>query len=291
MKKKNIRFLILISLIVAVMLVGYLLFFYASAHGLRVSTYDLPSEVPESIRIVQLSDLHNSEFGPNNSRLVDTVTRQEPDLIFLTGDLIDDDDPNLDIALNLIQDLSQIAPVYASYGNHELTYEETFHVDLAQQYQQAGATFLNLSWEEVAIGQTTLRIGGVYSYCLPPEYNNGDSERQEVCDYLTAFQDTQFPTLLLCHLPLSWLSSALNYWNVDVIFAGHFHGGQVVFPGIGGLYAPDMGWFPGRLCGIYQSENNEHTLVLSAGLGSGEQWPRINNIPQIVVVNLIPKGQ
>lgn len=288
MKTKIIRPFILLSLISVVLFVGYFLFFYMSTHGLRIDTYDIPAAVQEPVRIVQLSDLHNSEFGSENSRLVDTVARQEPDLIFLTGDLINDDDPNLDIALNLIKDLSQIAPVYASYGNHELTYEETFHVDLAQAYERAGATFLDLSWEDVTVDHTTLRIGGVYSYCLPPEYG---AASQKVCDYLDTFQKTQLPTLLLCHLPVYWPSISLNYWDVDIIFSGHLHGGQVVLPGIGGLYAPDMGWFPGQLHGIYWSQDNEHALVLSSGLGSGEQWPRINNIPQIMVVNLITKGQ
>lgn len=291
MKTKIIRPLVLLFLIFTIALAGYFLFFYPSAHGLRIDTYDIPSAVPEPVRIVQLSDLHNSEFGSENCRLVDAVARQEPDLIFLTGDLVNGNDSNLEIVLNLIQSLSQIAPVYASYGNHELTYEETFRIDLVQAYEEAGAKFLERSWDEVTVGHTTLRIGGVYSYCLPPEYSNGNADSQKVCDYLATFQDTQLPTLLLCHLPVTWINRSLDYWDMDLIFSGHLHGGQVILPGIGGLYAPDMGWFPGQLHGIYWSEDHEHALVLSSGLGSGEQLPRINNIPQIMVVNLIPKGQ
>lgn len=291
MKKRILRPSILICLILAVCLILYFGLFYISRHGLQVSVYDLPSNIDEPIRIVQLTDLHNSEFGPGNQRLIDAVTQQNPDLIFLTGDLINDDDPNLSIAVNLIHELSQVAPVFASYGNHELAYEDTFSTDLSQQYQQAGATFLDRSWTEYTVGHTTLRIGGVYSYCLPPQYTSEDNEpQQQVCDYLTAFQDTQLPTVLLCHLPVSWLSSSLNSWDVDVVFAGHLHGGQVIIPGLGGLYAPDMGWFPGQLWGVYPSEDKEHTLILSRGLGSTEHVPRVNNIPEIVVVNLIPKN-
>ena len=168
MKKHILRPSILICLILAVCLILYFGLFYISRHGLQVSVYDLPSDIDEPIRIVQLTDLHNSEFGPGNQRLIDAVTRQNPDLIFLTGDLINDDDPNLSIAVNLIHELSQVAPVFASYGNHELAYEDTFSTDLSQQYQQAGATFLDRSWTEYTVGRTTLRIGGVYSYCLPP---------------------------------------------------------------------------------------------------------------------------
>lgn len=289
MKKTAIRICLILFLLLIIG-IFYLRLVYLSTHGLRISSYDIPAEVTESIRIVQLSDLHNSEFGVDNQRLVQAVEQQNPNLIFLTGDLINDDEPDLSIALNLIRDLSQVAPVYASYGNHELTYENTFHADLPQLYQEAGATFLDLSWKEITVCHTALRIGGVYGYCLPAEYLTTNEAKQDECDFLTTFQDTQLPTLLLCHLPVSWLGKSLDSWDVDMVFSGHLHGGQAVLPGVGGLYAPDMGWFPGRLWGVFWSADEEHALVLSRGLGSAEQVPRINNIPEIVVVNLIPKG-
>lgn len=289
MKKKVIQIYPVLFLLLIIGIL-YLRLVYLSTHGLRISSYDIPAEVTESIRIVQLSDLHNSEFGVDNQRLVQAVEQQSPDLIFLTGDLINDDEPDLSIALNLIRDLSQVAPVYASYGNHELTYEDSFHADLAQLYQEAGATFLDLSWKEITIRHTALRIGGVYGYCLPAEYLTTNEAKQDECNFLTTFQDTQLPTLLLCHLPVSWLGKSLDSWDVDIVFSGHLHGGQAVLPGVGGLYAPDMGWFPGRLWGVFWSADEEHALVLSSGLGSAEYVPRINNIPEIVVVNLIPKG-
>lgn len=290
MKKEVIRaYIILFILLITGIL--YLRLVYFSHDGLRISCYDISAAVTEPIRIVQLSDLHNSEFGADNQRLVQTVAEQNPDLIFLTGDLLNDDDPDASIAVNLIEKLSHVAPVFASYGNHELTYEDTFHADLAQLYQEAGATFLDFSWEDVTVNDTPLRIGGVYGYCLPAEYLSTNETRQDECDFLTEFQDTNLPTLLLCHLPVSWLGRSLNSWDVDVVFSGHLHGGQVILPGVGGLYAPDMGWFPGRLWGTYQSEDQAHTLVLSCGLGSAEHTPRINNIPEIVVVDLLPNGQ
>lgn len=290
MKRSARRLPRLFVLILAVGFASYVLLFYRSAHSLQISAYSLPSHVSAPVRIVQLSDLHNSQFGPGNQRLLDAVAQQEPDLIFLTGDLVNDDDPNLSIALDLVRALTQIAPVYASYGNHELNHEAAFHTDLAQAYQQAGATFLDQSWTDCTVGQTALRIGGVYSYCLPPEYVSGNAYRQEVCDFLTEFQDTQLPTLLLCHLPVSWLSMSLDHWAVDVVFSGHLHGGQIVLPGLGGVYAPDMGWFPGRMQGVFWSQDLTRALVLSSGLGSAESIPRVNNIPQVVVVELHPSS-
>ena len=250
-------------------------------------TASTASTAVSGIRIVQLTDLHNSRFGPSNAWLVSKVAAQHPDLIFLTGDLLNADEDRTDIAVKLIEKLSQIAPVYISYGNHEVEYEEKYGMDLKPLYESAGGTVLERSYVDVTVRSVPLRIGGIYGYCLRPDLvASGEANPQEV-QFLEEFQDTDREMMLLCHMPAAWLLwGSLEAYDIDTVWSGHVHGGQVILPGIGGLYGPDFGWFPGRLQGLYFSEDGSKTLILSRGLGNRDMIPRINNIPEIVVVDL-----
>ena len=262
-----------------------------SKYALEVTNYVLSSpKLTVPIRVVQLTDLHNSEFGENNERLVRMVGKQNPDLILLTGDMLNGDEPRTEVVTGLIEQLAEIAPVYASFGNHEKANENVYGTDVGALFSQAGAHVLERTYEDVEIGGQTVRIGGIYGYCLPEKYLRTREARDKEVEYLHDFQETDLLTLLLCHVPTSWIvNDNLEEWDVDVIFSGHVHGGQIRLPLIGGLYAPDQGYFPGRECGLYYSADHARVMVLSRGLGSGVGVPRFNNVPEIVVVDILPQ--
>ena len=265
--------------------------FLGSKYALEVTNYVLSSpKLTAPIRVVQLTDLHNSEFGKNNARLVSLVAQQQPDLILMTGDMFNGREDKTEIAVNLVQRLTEVAPVYFSYGNHEVTHEQMFGRDLTALFEEAGATVLDRTYEDVTVNGQMIRLGGIYGYCLPEKYlRTGEAKRWE-CEFLKAFQDTESYTLLLAHLPTCWiLNDNLDIWQIDCVFSGHEHGGQIRLPLIGGLYAPDRGFFPGRSSGIYASQDGERVMVLSRGLGSGVGVPRFNNVPEIVVVDILPQ--
>ncbi len=264
--------------------------FLLSVYGLSVCRYSItvPS-FTRLIRIVQLTDLHNSVFGSHNGRLVQKVAAQEPDLILITGDLLNLNEERTDIAVELIEQLAAIAPVYVSYGNHETGYEKNYGADLASVYAEAGAQVLERNWVDLTVKGQQLRLGGIYGYCLPGNLLSTGEARADECAFLESFQDTELYKILLCHMPYSWIvSGSLDDWDVDCVLCGHVHGGQLRFPFIGCLWAPDQGWFPGRECGLYSSEDGTKTMVLSRGLGNTDQLPRFNNIPEILVLDLLP---
>ena len=283
-KRKKTTFIIAILSLLTIISVISLC---TSTHALTITTYQLSSNIPTSLRILQLTDLHNSEFGANNSRLVAAVRAQSPDLILLTGDLLNSDEQRTDIATDLITQLCDIAPVYCSNGNHEVEYQEKYGVDVDELYREAGAVVLEKEYQDIIINDQKIRIGGIYGYCLPGKFLETGEADQEETAFLEDFQNTDLPTILMCHMPVCWMiNGSLDEWNVDYVFAGHVHGGEVILPFIGGLYGPDLGWFPGRMEGIFTSENEEKTLILSRGLGTSERIPRFNNIPEIMVVDI-----
>lgn len=247
-------------------------------------------KITEPVRIVHLSDLHNAQFGEGNWDLLAQVSGQQPDLILFTGDLVTGHIKETDVAMNLVEKLTKIAPVYISIGNHERQHEDHFGSDLTGMFRSRGAKVMEFSYEDVTVKGQNLRIGGISGYCVPEIYLVTGEAKVPECEYLKEFQNTSRCTLLMAHIPVSWiLNDAISYWDADVVFSGHAHGGQFRIPLLGGVCAPDMGLFPGRLEGQFPSGDGSKTLILSRGLGSSLPIPRLNNPPQILVVDLLPK--
>ena len=280
-----------IPLIFVGLCAALLLYFFISSLFLHVEIYTIKADIDAPIRIVQLTDLHNAQFGRNNMRLIEAVRKQSPDLIVMTGDMLNRDDPDLTTVKTLISGLAEIAPVYYGYGNHEAAWESKWGAVLHEELSSVGAVVLNNEFVDVEVNGSELRIGGYMGYYWQPHMMaHGDQEQiRAEREFYAAFQDTDQYKILLNHIPTQWVDwKYINKCPVDLVFCGHYHGGVIRIPFLDqGVYAPYVGWFPPYTKGVYSG--SKATCVLSAGLGIEHSIPRLNNPPEIVVVELAPK--
>ena len=287
--KHLIKTILQLSVFFVLLLFAVAVFYFFSCQSLTVSAYTLEADIYQPIRIVHLTDLHNKEFGENNKELVSLVAEQKPDLIFMSGDMLNRDDPNTEIVSNLIEALTPIAPVYFGYGNHEYSWELNYEKDLRQIFTDAGAIVVNNDYVDAEVNGQALRIGGYMGYYRQPHMFPVDREQKYLeLAFADDFENTDRLKLLINHIPTAWLDwEYIDQYPVDVVFSGHYHGGTICLPILErGLYAPYVGWFPPFTKGVYAGE--KATCVLSAGLGNEHHIPRINNPPEIVVVDLVP---
>ncbi len=275
---------------VLVLLAALLLYYWFTSLSLTVENITIQTKVVSPIRIVHLSDLHNAQFGDHNEKLVEAVAEQEPDLIFMSGDMLNREEENTDIVTALIADLSSVAPVYYGYGNHEKAWEQQFSRSLRPVIESAGAVIVDNDYVDLEIKGSWLRIGGYMGYYPVPHMTTDDKAQQALeRAFAQDFQDTDRLKLLINHIPTGWFEwDYVNKYPVDVVFSGHFHGGLMRIPILDqGLYAPYVGWFPTFSKGVHSG--SLAVCVLSAGLGNERSIPRINNPPEIVVVDLVPE--
>ena len=263
---------------------------WCSIHWLIVRNYEYQSEKlgsGQEINVAVLSDLHDHEFGKENKKLVKKIKEQEPDLILLDGDILNEDSENADVPCALIRKLKDVAPVYFSLGNHEVSYMENGHTDLVGQRESAGAVVLDESYEDIEVNGVQLRLGGLYDYAFALDGNDDAKNTPEpVKSFLEDYQNTDRLKLMMAHRPESFcFGNASSVWDVDLVISGHIHGGQVVLPILGGLYGGDQGWFPEYVHGMYQKD--DMNIFVTSGLGSHHQLlPRFWNRPEIAMIEI-----
>ena len=267
---------------------GLALSIYASYNCLTVKEYTYSTEkVSQELTLVVLSDLHGHEFGEANKNLARKVAEQNPDIILLDGDFLNENSKDESVATELIRTLHEIAPVYYALGNHEIAYMENGHSDLLQKIDEAGAAWLELKYMDVEVKGQALRSGGMYEYAFGLDgEDSAEAVDSEVGSFLKEYQDTEYLKIMLSHRPDSFIfGNASSVWKVDLVVSGHDHGGQVVLPLLGGVFGGYQGYFPEYIHGMYQKDQMH--IFVTSGLGSyGEILPRINNVPEIAVIHI-----
>ena len=228
-----------------------------------VKSPELPTAF-EGFRIAQVSDLHNTAHWP---KTVKALERAQPDIIVLTGDLIDSRNTDVDRALEFVRDAVSIAPCYYVTGNHESRIRDWPR--LRQGLIDAEVQVLE------DVGCTIERDGAAVTLLGLRDPDFGGDPARVLEDLATG----EGYTILLSHRPE--LFELYVRSGVDLVFSGHAHGGQVRIPFVGGLIAPHQGWLPEYDSGLY--EQGGTAMLVSRGVGNSILPLRINNRPEIVV--------
>ncbi|MBQ8540402.1 MAG: metallophosphoesterase [Clostridia bacterium] len=244
----------------------------------ELKTYEIEGSLPESFQgftIVQISDLHNCSLGKNNKRILDKIKEAKPHIIVMTGDMIDSRRTNIDISIAFVKEALKIAPCYYVTGNHEarVNYAGDDFVLFKSAVKEAGVVVLENESCEIVKGNEKITLIGLED----TGFDFSKTATELLCE---AMPEDENYKILLAHRPEFFD----EYTNVDLIFSGHAHGGQIRLPFIGGLFAPGQGILPKYDNGLYNEGGR--TMVVSRGLGASLFPIRINNRPQVVSVKL-----
>ena len=281
--KKKTRMFIISLLVCLIALSAYLYWENTTIEVtfLEVVDFAIPVDF-DGFTIAHISDLHNTEFGQQQERLLQKLVEAAPDLIAITGDLLDSYHPNITVAMEFINGAIAIAPVYYVTGDHESRLPELY-AQLREQMESAGVVVLDNKAVTLEYGSSIIRVLGVDDPTFSAESDQYEDNEQVISAQLDVLLDDQSAyTILLSHRPE--LFDVYHEAGIDLVLCGHAHGGQVRLPFIGALFAPNQGFFPEYTAGLYRQGDTQ--MVVSRGLGNSSFPIRINNPPELVVITL-----
>lgn len=241
---------------------------------------------------VVVADLHLWRYGRHNERLVQAIREESPEAILVPGDLIVQTKSELFcVAEELMEQLTAIAPVYFSNGNHESRLEDPEHKNHASYQQlkmrmtELGVHILNNEREIVKAGEDELVMLGLE---LPlPYYKKGVDTPLAPGELSRCLgqPDTSRYQILLAHTP-KYVPEYFA-WGADLSLSGHYHGGLVCIPGIGSVISPQFELFPKHSFGRF--DEGGQTALVSRGMGTHTFHIRIFNRSELLVVSAKPE--
>ena len=255
----------------ALVLSALLLWGMAENQMLTVTHITIVSdELPEAFdgfRIAHVSDLHSTEIGKGNQKLISMLRDAKPDIIAITGDLMDCRDTDPSIAIEFCEEAAKIAPTYYVTGNHEARLEENLYNRLLDGLRSAGVTILEDEEQILTRNGQSISVAG---------HKWGET------DAIDNISDFDGYTILLSHHPEAFDDYVAG--GYDLVLCGHAHGGQFRLPFVGGLYTPGQGLFPKYDSGLYSKGNTD--MIVSRGIGNSGFPLRFNNPPEVILVIL-----
>lgn len=277
----------IISAVLVLSVVATIISIVICRFSIKVTRYQVELDgVTTPVRAVLVTDVHARSFGKDNIRLLEKIEEQKPDVIFADGDFISRDasDEDVEKMLTLLADFQKIAPVYYAPGNHEEGYSK--RDEFYGKIQELGIDVLNDTYTDTQICGQSFRIGGTMGHAFKFGRTDEEFENSSEYKFLTEFQKTENPKICLAHMPDTFAfgyDSVLG--DIELVLSGHTHGGLVRLPFVGGLYAPMQGYFPVYDKGYFKL-GEKMQMIICSGLAGYDYLPRINNLPEICVIDI-----
>lgn len=267
----------------AVFIVMLLIWVLWADKALTVREFEISDiKIPTSFngfRIAHISDLHNTSFGKDNIKLLEKLRDASPDIIAVTGDIIDSRRTDIAVAEEFITEALKIAPVYYVTGNHES--RVTSFDGLLSFMENAGVVIAENKSIRLYRGNASITVCGISD----PNFTAGDFQGYEeavVDTSLGKLTRNEDFTVLLSHHP-EFFELYVQH-GFELVLSGHAHGGQFRLPFVGGFIAPGQGLFPEYDSGLYREKGT--SMIVSRGLGNSIIPLRFNNRPEIILITL-----
>jgi len=236
-------------------------------------SYDRLPKAFDGFRILHVSDLHNHIFGVNQCAIIKQTADVKPDMIAVTGDLIDKRRTDIDAAMVYLSGAAQVAPIYFVAGNHEKQFGK--YEELSRMMSDCGVVVLDDRRVNIEKDNARIAVIGMRDQAF-----SSDEEYARTLKMLSGGENSSFK-ILLTHKPRI---HTYSMFDIDLVLCGHAHGGQFRIPGIGGLYSPEQGIFPKYTSGLHTQ--NGTAMIISRGLGNSIFPIRLFNGPELIVVTL-----
>ncbi|MGN0660143.1 MAG: metallophosphoesterase [Oscillospiraceae bacterium] len=279
-KKKSKNKLLRVLTVFVVIIAALFAVWYYNTFTLKVTHTTIESEkIEDTVKIVQISDLHGATFGKDNITLIKKIEKQNPDFIVATGDMYSfHDEKGEKTAVKLLTSLAKNNKVYFVNGEHDYNFNGD---DYTQALAEGGVEIMDYETAEISVGSTKLVLYGISNVTYSSTFDLANEFTVDKSKF----------NVLIAHIENF---KKFSDFGIDLSICGDTHGGQVRLPFVGAVQNQGI-WFP-ELSGVEEAaytkglyEKNGSYLFISSGLGNYPVPIRFMNRPEIAVIELKSK--
>lgn len=277
---------IIIAILISIL--GLFALIFISNNFLKIKKYTISnSKLPKefnNFKIVHISDVHSKIFGKNNIEFINKVKEINPDIVIMSGDIIDKREQDIETFLSMYKDIYDSYTTFYSIGNHERKLGYKKYKRYIELLKESGVNVIVNGKERLYKNKEYIVINALkFRENMQPKILTAQREEKFI-NYMNkklAPVDINKFNILITHDPENF--KMYQKLNIDLIFSGHIHGGLIRFGKIC-LLSPRRNLFPKNSYGLNKKDNT--CMITSAGIGSASIPIRLFNRPEIVTVTL-----